>query len=59
MLFKHLLRIPDTEDGPDGSVLKEDLQDSKILVKAFGVDYMDSPTLPDLANSKQPLSMDD
>jgi hypothetical protein len=59
MLFKNLIRIPDTEDGPDGSVLKEDLQDSKMLVKAFGVDYMENPALPDLSVTKQPLAADD
>lgn len=55
MIMKNLLRIPDLEDGPDGSVAKLDLQDSKCLVKAFGVDYMDSTGLPDLSQAKQPL----
>lgn len=49
MLFRNLIRIPDTEDGLDGSVLKQDLQDVRVLVKTFGVDYMDNPNLPDLS----------
>jgi hypothetical protein len=43
------------DDGSDGSVLKEDLQDMRVLVKAFGVDYMENPNLPDLSAGKQPL----
>lgn len=49
MIMKQLLRIPEETDG---SVLKEDLKDVKCLVKAFGIDYMDSLTLPDLTASK-------
>lgn len=52
MLIKNLDRIPDTEDGPDGSVLPEDLKDNRTLVKGWGVDYMDNPQLPDLSESK-------
>jgi hypothetical protein len=55
MLFKNLIRIPENEDGPDGSLLKHDLQDFKILVQAFGVDYMDNPELPDISANKQVL----
>ena len=55
MLFRNLIRIPDAEDGPDGSVLKQDLQDIRVLVKAFGVDYMDSPSLPDLTQVRGAL----
>lgn len=58
MLMRQLLRIPDTEDGPDGSVLKEDLKDIKCMVKAFGVDYMANPALPDLCDKKQPLPLE-
>jgi hypothetical protein len=58
MLMKTLLRVPDTEDGPDGSVMKEDLRDMKCLVKAFGVDYMANPELPDLCDKKQPLPLE-
>lgn len=55
MILKNLDRIPDTEDGPDGSVLAEDLKDNRTLVKEFGVDYMESNTLPDFAAAKHPL----
>jgi hypothetical protein len=58
MLMKNLLRIPDTEDGPDGSVLSETLKDNRCLVKAFGVDYMENTTLPNLAESRVPLPDD-
>jgi hypothetical protein len=50
MLMAKLLRIP---QDPDGSVIKEDLKDIKCLVRKFGVDYMDSDTLPDLSEEKQ------
>lgn len=49
MIMKQLLKIPEENDG---STLKEDLKDVKCLVKAFGLDYMDSPTLPDLTAGK-------
>lgn len=49
MVMKQLLRIPEEVDG---AVLKEDLKDVRCLVKAFGMDYMDSPTLPDLTAGK-------
>ena len=58
MLMKNLLRIPDTEDGPDGSVLAETLKDNKCLIRAFGVDYMQSTSLPNLADARFPLPDD-
>lgn len=58
LIFKNLVRIPDSDDGPDGSILKQDLQDVRVLVKSFGVDYMDNPELPDLSASRQVLADD-
>jgi len=49
IIMGRLLRIP---DEPDGAVTPEDLKDSRSLVKAFGVDYLDNPKLPDLAAEK-------
>lgn len=49
MLFRQLVRIPDEFDG---KLLKEDLKDCRALVKAFGLDYMSSPNLPDLTENK-------
>ena len=49
MLIRLLFRIPEEFDG---SILKEDLKDSRKLVKAFGVDYMTNPKLPDLLEDK-------
>lgn len=51
MLYKQLERIPDKDEGPDGSVEKLSLQDSRTLVANYGVDYMDGK-LPDLAAEK-------
>lgn len=50
MIMRHLLRIPDPADG---SIAKEDLKDLKCLVRAWGVDYMESPQLPDISVMKQ------
>jgi len=50
MLMYNLLKIPDPMDG---SMVKEDLKDHKCMVKAWGVDYIDNPALPDLATTKQ------
>lgn len=46
LIMSKLLRIP---EDPDGSMLAEDLKDVKCLVKTFGVDYLESPTLPDMS----------
>lgn len=56
MMLKNLDRIPDLDDGPDGSVLPEDLKDNRTLVNGWGVDYMANAGLPDFAASKQPLA---
>lgn len=56
MIMKNLDRIPDTEDGPDGSVMPEDLKDNRTLVAGWGVDYMANPSLPDFSSSKQALA---
>ena len=50
MLFRLLTRV--AEDC-DGKILPEDLKECYCLVKAFGLNYMDSPGLPDLLKSKQ------
>jgi len=50
MIMRHLLRIPDPSDG---SIIKEDLKDLKCLVKMWGVDYMENPSLPDISTTKQ------
>jgi predicted metallopeptidase len=49
LVMSMLLRIPDDSDG---GLLAEDLKDLKVLVRAFGVDYIDSPKLPDLTADK-------
>jgi hypothetical protein len=49
MIFRQLVRIPEEFDG---KLLKEDLHDCRLLVKAFGLDYMTSPKLPDLTEQK-------
>jgi predicted metallopeptidase len=49
LIMSMLLRIPDDSDG---GILAEDLKDLKVLVRAFGVDYLDSPRLPDLTADK-------
>ena len=45
MLFKQLLRIP---EDVNGKVLPFDLQDSYMLVKTYGTDYMAKTDLPNL-----------
>jgi len=50
MIMFNLLKVPDPMDG---SLLKEDLKDQKCMVKAWGVDYMDNPNLPDISATKQ------
>ena len=55
MLFKMLSRIPEDFDG---TVLKEDLHDCRILVRKFGLDYMASPSLPDLTEQKIAIETD-
>ena len=52
MLFRQMVRIAEEFDG---KLLKEDLHDCRCLVKAFGVNYIESPNLPDLAEEKQVL----
>lgn len=49
LIMGKLLRIP---EDPDGSLLGEDLKDVKCLVKTFGVDYLESPTLPDMTDDR-------
>ena len=49
MLFRQLARISEEFDG---KLLKVDLTDCRALVKAFGLDYMSSPNLPDLTENK-------
>lgn len=50
MIMRHLIRIADPMDG---SIIKEDLKDIKCLVRAWGVDYMENPALPDISTTKQ------
>lgn len=52
MLLRQLGRIGDDFDG---AVLPESLKDDRMLVKKFGVDYMENPNLPDLLSEKQIL----
>ena len=54
VLTNLIKRIPQSEAGePDGSLLAEDLKGDYELTKAFGVDAMDDPHLPDLSKDKQ------
>lgn len=50
MLIAKLSRI---DEELTGKVLPEDLKDVKCLVKAFGVDYLNNPHLPDPLDMKQ------
>jgi len=50
MLMRDLLRIGDEADG---QVMPESLKDNKELTKAYGVDYLQNPNLPDLASVRQ------
>ena len=49
MLFRQLSRISEEFDG---KLLKVDLTDCRVLVKAYGLDYMTNPKLPDLTENK-------
>ena len=49
LLISILLRLPPEFDG---SVLPPDLKDVKCMVKAFGVDYLDNPNLPNLLETE-------
>ncbi len=43
-----LRRIP--TDEPDGTLLKEDLHDLRIMISEFGMHYKDNPNVPDLTD---------
>jgi hypothetical protein len=50
MLLDMLLRVPEEVDG---KLLKDDLKGLAILIKKFGVDPINDPSLPDISSSKQ------
>lgn len=50
MILEMLLRIPDEADG---TVLQDDLKGLKVLIARFGVEYMEDPDLPDVADARQ------
>lgn len=49
LLVSTLLRLPPDFDG---SVLPPDLKDVKSMVRAFGVDYLENPELPNLLETE-------
>ena len=50
LVLEMLLRIPEEMDG---TILQDDLKGLKALIARFGVDYYDSPDLPDVAETRQ------